>query len=204
MKQLLLIALILGLVNSTVRPSKLSDNKAFRKTFTDYEIQYLQLLFDFFNESICSETNTEDFSGSYKEFFNKLEKSEETGDIHLDIPFDEQMKVYDRISDSTFNEIWTFGKSWNNGDAPQDSYRKVHFTPNGKYLKFLKRTGRDDKVINQYHETIEASGDIPPSLIAGLLINYDHYNIKDIRVRFIVAVHYLTLNDRFERREKIN
>jgi hypothetical protein len=202
MKQLLLIALILGLTNCTINQSKLSGNKTFRKTFTESEIQDLQLLFDFFNESICSETNTEDFSVCYKEFFKKLEKSEETGEIHLDIPFDKQMKVYDSFSDSTFNEIWTLGKSWNDGDAPQDLYSPVHFTPNGKYLKFLKSTGKDDNVIKHYYESIIATGDISPSIISGLLVNYDHYNIKDIRVRFIVAVHYLSLNDRSERREK--
>ena len=200
MKQLLLIALILGLTNCTVSQSKLSDNKTFRKTFSESEIQDLQLLFDFFNESICSDPNTEDLTDCYKEFFRKLEESEETGDIHLDIPFDKQMKVYDSFSDSTFYRIWTLGKSWNYGDAPQDSYRTVHFTPNGKYLDFLKSTGRDDKVIKHYYESILGAGDIPPSIISGLLVNYDHYNIKDIRVRFIVAIHYLSLNDRFKRR----
>lgn len=204
MKQLLLIALIIGLTNCTVSQSKLSDNKTFRKTFSESEIQDLQLLFDFFNESICSDPNTEDLTDCYKEFFNKLEKSEETGDIHLDIPFDKQMKVYKRFSNSTFNEIWTFAVRWEYGDAIQDSHRTVHFNPNGKYLEFLKKTGKDEKVIKQYYESIQATGDIPPSLIAGLLVNFDQYNIKDIRVRFIVAIHYLTLNDRFKRREKIN
>lgn len=204
MKQLLLIVLITGLTNCTVSQSKLSDNKTFRKTFSESEIQDLQLLFNFFHESICSDLNSGDLTDCYKEFFNKLEKSEETGDIHLDIPFEKQMKVYDSFSDSTFKEIWTFAISWNDGDAPQDTFRTVHFTPNGKYSEFLKRTGRDDKVVKQYHESIEVTGDIPPSVIAGLLVNYDHYNIKDIRVRFIVAIHYLTLNDRFKRRKKLN
>lgn len=204
MKKLLLIAFVIGLTNCTVNQSKLSDNKTFRKIFSESEIQDLQSLYDFFNESICSDPNTEDLTKCYKEFFNKLEKSEETDDIHLDIPFDKQMKVYDSFSDSTFNEIWTFGKSWNYQEAPQDTFRTVHFNPNGKYLKFLKRTGRDDKVIRNYYESIIATGDISPSVIAGLLNNYEQYNIKDIRVKFIVAVHCLNLNNRFERREKIN
>ena len=39
-------------------------------------------------------------------------------------------------------------------------------------------------------------------MIAHLLKNYEYYKISDVRVRFIIAIHYLTLNDFLKRKEK--
>jgi len=204
MKQLLIIGLILGLTNCSVRQDQLADNKTFRKTFSKTEIKDLQLLFDFFNKSICSEEEAQDLTSCYKDFFKRMEKSEETGDIQLNIPFGKQQKIYEQFSDSTFFEIWNYGISYRHRDAPLDTFRTVYFAPDGKYLEFLKRTGKNDKVIENYYESVVAAGDIPPSIIAGLLVNHKYYDIDDLRVKFIVAIHYLTLNDHFERKEKIN
>jgi len=133
-----------------------------------------------------------------------MEKSEEMGDIQLNIPFEKQLEVYKQFSDSTFFEIWNYGISYRHRDAPLDTFRTVHFALNGKYLDFLKKTARKDSVIDNYYESVIAAGDIPPSLIAGLLVNHKYYDINDLRVKFIVAIHYLTLNDHFERKEKVN
>ena len=204
MKQLIIIILVFGIINCLVAQNRLSDNKTFRKTFSTTEIKDLQLLFDFFNESICSITIAQNLNDCYQEFFSIMEKSVQTGNIQLNIPFEKQTEIYERFSDSTFYKIWTFGKIWNYPEAPQDTFRRVYFTPNGKYLDFLKRTGRRNKVIRNYYEIALTTGDISPTMIAGLLVNYRYFDIKDIRVKFIIAIHYLTLNDQFERKERIN
>ena len=204
MKQLLIIGLILGLTNCLVSQDKLADNKTFRKTFSKAEIQDLQLLFDFFNESICSDSEKQDLTKCYQDFFTRMEKSHETGDIQLNIPFDKQQEIYEQFSDSTFFEIWNYGISYRHRDAPLDTFRNVYLALDGKYLDFLKKTGRKDRVIENYYESVVAVEDIPPSIIAGLLVNHKYYDIEDLRVKFIVAIHYLTLNDHFERKEKIN
>jgi len=204
MKQILLIGFILGLTNFCVSQSSLIDNKTFKKTFSVTEIQDIQLLFDFFNESICSDSKNQELTNCYKEFFKRMEKTEETGDFQLNIPFDRQKDIYQRFSDSTFSEIWSFARNWGYRDAPQDTFRSVYFNPNGKYLAFLKRTGRTNKVIKNYYELLVVAGYITPSILAIVLLNYDNFDINDVRVKFIVAIHYLTLNDQFERKEKIN
>lgn len=131
-----------------------------------------------------------------------MEKSVETGFIQLNIPFDEQMNVYNDLSDSTLKEIWSMNGWQVFPETPQDTFRIINMKTDGKYLEFLERTGKNDTVIKQYHESLRSAGDLSPALIAGLLVNYEFYDIEDIRVKFIVAIHYLTLNDRFERHEK--
>lgn len=204
MKYLLIIGILLALTNCSVSQDILEDNKTFKQTFSKTEIQDLQLLFDFFNESICSDRETQDLTNCYQDFFTRMEKSEETGEIQLNISFDEQQKIYDEFSDSTFNEIWTLCCWRVFRENPMDTFRMVYINLEGKYFEFLKKTGDNDKVINQYFQTLQTAGDLTPSLIAGLLVNHKYYNIEDIRVKLIVAIHYLTLNDQFNRLEKIN
>lgn len=204
MKQLFVIGLIIGLTNYSISQSRLADNKTFRKTFTESEIKDLQIMFDFFNESICSDNKTKNLNVCYNDFFKKMKEEEQSGDIQLDISFENQLKVYNSLIDSTFNKIWTLGGRCVYTETPMDTFRTVYYNPKGKYLEFLKRTGRNDKVIKQYYESLRKYGDLAPSLIAWLLVSYDYFMIEDIRVKFVVAIHYLTLNDQFKRKEKIN
>jgi hypothetical protein len=204
MKILLITGLILLTTNSCQDGTKLSESKTFHKTFSEKTIQELQLLFDFFNTSISSTTDCEDLTDCYWSLFDQLLKSEENGSIDLPLSFEEQMKVYERISKSTFNEIWAFGIGYNYREAPNDTFNIIGINSYGKYIQFLKEVGQDYPMIKGYTEGVEAAGDIPPSIIAGILMNYKQLDIKDTRVKFIIAIHYLTLNDRSKRVEKIN
>ena len=130
-----------------------------------------------------------------------MEEAVDSGEFDLGIAFQEQMKIYNSFEDSTFFEIYSYGKSWYPREAPGDTFRSVYFNPNGKYMEFLKRTGRNDKIIQYYYEHVSAAGDIPPSIFWHMIASYQYYNIDDIRVKFIIAIHYLTLNDTYERRE---
>jgi hypothetical protein len=69
-------------------------------------------------------------------------------------------------------------------------------------LEFLKTFGEEDSVINNYYNSLDIAGDISPTMFADLAINYKNYNLKDPKIRLIIAIHYLTLNDKYERKEK--
>jgi len=203
MKYLPLIIAFIGLINCSISQSELSNNKTFKQTFSETEMQDLQLLFNFFNQSICEEAKEVNLNDCYMSFFRKMETSVKTNSLLLNIPFDEQSAVYENISNSTFQEIWAFNKTWDYREHQPDTFRMVYINFNGKYLEFLRTVGKNDKTINKYYETVAETGNVTPALVADLLVNYNDYNIKDIRVKFIVAIHYLTLNDQFERVERI-
>lgn len=69
-------------------------------------------------------------------------------------------------------------------------------------MNFLKIAGKKDKFIKEYHESVETFGGISPSLIAGIIMNHDKMNFEDPKVELVIAIHYLTLNDQYKRREK--
>ena len=133
-----------------------------------------------------------------------MEESLETGEMQLNIPFDQQLQVYNQLSDSVIPEIWSLEAIQVYGDSPQDTFRTIQISLEGKYFEFLKETAKEDKLAKNYYDAISAAGDISPSLIHKILAYYDDYNTQDIRVKLIIAIHYLTLNDIFERKEKIN
>lgn len=203
MRYFLIICCFFGLTNFSIGQEKLSDSKAIRKTFSEAEIQDLQLLFDFFNRSICSHDSYPNLTECYQSFFKQVEETLERNDLQLPIPYDFQKKVYAQISDSTFYQIWTVEGREVFSDFPLDTFRLASINPKGKFVKFLKRAGKKDKELKRYYETFRAAGDLTPSMIAGLLVNHDLYTIADLQVKFVVAIHYLTLNDRFNRREKV-
>ena len=200
MKHLLIIGLILGLSNCNVSQNRLADDKTIKRSFSETEIQDLQLLYDFFNQSICD--SERELVDCYEAFFKKARQAADSGSMYRHIPFEQQQNVYEKLQDSTFYQIWAFGKS-STRENPNDTLRAVYFRWNGKFMDFLENAGKKDEFIKAYHESAAATGGPSPSLIAGILMNYDKLNIEDLKVKFVIAIHYLTLNDQYKRREKI-
>lgn len=186
------------LVSCSHSSNDLSENKTFQKVFTESEINDLQRLFDFFNESIC-ESGSES-KDCYQAFFTKMEPSQMSGEIDLEISFEKQQNVYQHLEGSTFYEIWDLGRGIY--FDPLDTLNTISLQTRGKFFKFLKEVAKGDRVISFYAENLEKAGGMPPSMIAHLLKNYEYYKISDVRVRFIIAIHYLTLNDFLKRKEK--
>jgi uncharacterized membrane protein len=201
MRAILISFLILAAVSCKDAEHKLFDNKTIREVFTEAEIEDLQLLYDFFTESICSEFGgTENIIECYEKFLEKSFNIYSDGNFEISIPFDSQLKIYEQISSATFDEIWAFAKSWRPRNQ-EDTLKMLDINTQSKYGSFLEETSITDKIIKGYFESLTSAGSISPTLIEDVYVNYRSYNIKDIRVRFIIAIHYLTLNDVFNRNE---
>ncbi|MCA1751315.1 MAG: hypothetical protein LC670_05910 [Flavobacteriales bacterium] len=208
MKYLIIFGLFLGAINNSVGQNRLADNTTFQETFTAAEIEDLQFLFDFFNSSICKQQSSDDLNACYPEFFNRMEKTKESKNFELDIPIHQQKEVYQAFKDSTFYRIWSFRETqeYNFRDSIplQGVFRTVFFAQGNRYMEFLSRTADSYEIIKFYYDSILMEGGfIGPGLFASVLLEHDKYNLEDIRIRFIVAIHYLTLNDQYKRAEKI-
>lgn len=97
-------------------------------------------------------------------------------------------------------QIWDFSPCWHR-DCPDDTLKCITYSYNGKYLTYLEELGNENHLIQKYHEAYHFLGDISPTMVASILLDYKNYDIRDIRIRLVIAIHYLTLNDQFERRE---
>lgn len=200
MKQLLFITLILSIASCSVEKGSLGDDKTIKESFSETEIQDLQLLIDFFHKTICD--SDKDLEDCYYHFFQKNKLATDLGTMYLPIPFENQQEVYKKFQDSTFYQVWAFGKT-STRDNPTDTLREVYFRWDGKFMNFLKKAGKKDEFIKNYYESVQKEGGPPLSLIEGIIMNYDKLNIEDQKVKFVIAIHYLTINDQYKRREKV-
>ena len=165
----------------------------------------MRKILTFFNEQICDNENVIE---CYQSFLKRVaEQQEECIDIEINIPFQEQLKMYNQINENTFNQIWDFNSS---ADYPD-------FNINGKYLKFLEKFGKKNIIIEQYLDRYMSCRctSVPFFSIVIYLEDFDEqgsrrvkyiyedYDVEDERIQLAIAIHYLILNDKFERHRKM-
>ena len=206
MKHFLYTLVLLFLLGcSSESQDSLEFNDTVKSIFSTPEIEDLNKILTFFESEIFekAETDCSSISTCYQPFFDKMKSNEEAGEFNIEISFEKQQKLYQSIDSSTFNQIWSF--SWGtvrNGDS-RDTLKMMLWNNEGKYFEFLEKFAKEEVVVQNYYETYTKAGTISPSMVAGLIMYHDKYDIKDIRFRLLIAIHYLTLNDERKRKEKV-
>ena len=194
---------ILFLINFSAKSQeRLNDNSTIKTVFNEIEIKDLETILNFFDNKICEteNINKSNILECYSSFFERMAKSENAGSIEFRIPFNEQENIYKLINQTTFDEIWIFGKNWKR--ETNQTFKYLSYNLNGKYVKFLEKLGIENKVIKTYIESLYAAGDISPSMFANVLMGYKNYDITNSQIRLMIAIHYLTLNDQNNRTDK--
>ena len=172
------------------------------KTFSAIEINDLLIIQNFFDKSIglTEYKNQKDLINAYIDFFKLNSNIGKVTDLKLPIDFKEQKDLYNQLDKRTFDDIWLIGSS-TKMDL-NDTLKNIELNRHGKYMEFLKVFGKQNSVIDKYYNTLNVAGDISPAMVADMGIDYGSYDIKDPKIRLIIAIHYLTLNDRIKRNGK--
>jgi len=206
MKKIFFLVLILFLMGCSVDSSsdterKLASNKTIAAIFDKAEIKDLATIVDFFFEQICMIQGCEhnNVEACYQSFINRLKETEIIGNFEVKIPFHEQLRMYHQISEHTFNRIWAIVPCRNYNYT--FALKSVHPKLNDKYFLFLKAFGKENPGVEAYIDPFERVGVFMPFFI-NYLHDYEHFDINDIRMRLVVAVHFLTINDEMNRIEK--
>ncbi len=201
--QTVLISFIILVIGCQSNPKSLGDYEEVNKIFQEKEIEELEKIVEFFNESICKSEKLENTNvlDCYEQYFKRMRKAEETGDVEIQIPYQEQEKLMQQLDINSFNEIWTYGKTWK---KDSDTLEVINIKYDGKYIEFLKEFGRENIKAKNYVDRFEAVGDISPSMFADVLINYKEYDVRDERIKLLIAIHYLTQNEHYKVYEKLN
>ena len=197
----LILFLFFGSINCLSKNYDLKENETFKEFFTKKEIKDLQLLFDFFNESICRDSLNKNLTNCYSSLYQEIEKGQLTGTIRPEISFEEQNKVYGEIRNKTFKEIWAFGEQ-RHFDS-QDVFRSVQIYWKGKYIKYLEELGNENETLYKYFKLVQETGTVPQMWHLKSFLRDKEFDLSDVRIQFIVAIHLLTENDSINRREKV-
>ncbi|MFB6320886.1 hypothetical protein [Saccharicrinis sp. FJH54] len=203
MKKILLIAYCFLIIScSNTKKDDLKSNVTIREAFNDQEIKDLTMMMNFFEDQVVSLSNNKypNREEYLKKYLTQLANNAENEGLFLNISFKKQKEMYSQISDSTFNQIWTIGKYWE-FQSP-DTLKYLFYNSKGDYIRFMNLLSEDDNLIRNYYEAFISSKNMSPTMIANVLMRYEELDISDIRIRLFIAVHYLTINDHFERKEK--
>ena len=189
---------------TTSESTELKSNKTISETFNKSEIKDLQIIFDFFNGQICDskKLNNDLLNDCYEKYCSEIREQQKTENgFNPKVNFEKQLEMYKKIDKSTFEKIWYFQQSWPHREQ-KDTLKYISFSPETKYFEFLEKYGKENKLVNYYSDSFKAAGDISPTMNASLIMQYELYDISDLRTKLIIAIHYLTLNDQFYRKEK--
>lgn len=192
---LFIIGILLSQLNFSCKTQDVDTSLS--RNFTTEEISDLNKIIAFFKSEIC-EDQEDDFGMCYR--IIPYHHMEVTGDgFWLKISFEEQKKLYEQISESTFNEIWSFCES--TYFPSQTKAQDICAVTNGKYQKYLSDLARSNPRIAEYLMRIQASGDFGNFDIRyeQVLKDKKHFDLDDRNIQLILAIHYLSLNDQLKR-----
>ncbi|MBQ0786175.1 MAG: hypothetical protein KBT69_01650 [Oceanihabitans sp.] len=160
--------------------------------FSSEQITDLNKISGFFKNQICLNMDS-DFKTCYERIPHEYLEATGNG-FWTDIDFEEQKKLYDEISKSTFNEIWMFCKTTNYSSGKES--KSLCANASGKYQKFLIDLGKTNPRIAAYAKRIGDSGDFNSLDIHynNILSDNKYFNLKDPNMQLILAIHYLSLN----------
>jgi hypothetical protein len=180
--------------------SPLAADPDINTIFTEKEIEDLTIILDFFEKQICdlTQTRSDSILDCYQAFFKNVSSAQATGIIYIPVPFHLQQEMYTRLSDAAFTDIWLKGTAVN--QITGDTTERLTLSYEGKYMSFLSALRRDYQILNAYQRSFTEQRTVSSVMIETLLYNYHLLNLRDVRMRMFVALHYLTLNDMYERK----
>jgi hypothetical protein len=193
MKTLISIVVILTISFSNSFGKKLESDRIVKEVFTETEIVELKKILIFFDTEICNLFNKANLYDCYEDYFAKHQENDSLGILDPMIPYENQLELFSSLDSSFISKIWELTVSYK---VREDKYYEIYnLNSNRKYGEFLKLLASKNRKFVNYAKSLENAGAISPSMIGGLIMFYEKYNIKDEKVRLVFAIHYLTLND---------
>lgn len=194
----LILVLLLNLSLSTFGQKEQTDISDF---FSAAEIEDLNLITDFFQTQLYGMADSTKFESCIKKLLPDLADWKQTY-IQDNISWRKQKKLYSKISDSTFNKIWSLCRNWRTIE-PKYEYESICFSQKDNFSSFLKSFGKSNPYLEAYGEKLERVGafDSGNFLVWNILEYPQNWNLNDRNVQIALAIHFLTQNDK-EKRDK--
>lgn len=209
-----ILALIFLISCTNNNPQDLESDPNIKSVFNTIEIRDLNKILLYFDNHVSSLQQCENITISecYHNYCSDLEfeVNKGSGSLILSMPYKKQQELYKTLNESTFNHIWEYYKYWKVDktdrhksirERRRDTLKGLDISCHGKYSEYLEKLGSNNIKVKEYYNNLQAAGRISPSMI-GDLIYYNEWDLSDINIRLLFAIHYLTLNDRAERIEK--
>lgn len=157
--------------------------------FARKDIENIKLIVKKFDNHIIRNCKCTDIYEAYPKLFDsisQLRSVEELSDV-IGLSNEKKEEIFKNINKKTLSKIWKIQCS-----KGYTGITKINYT--GKYLEFLREMSKNNELLKKYYNSIELAGDISPSSVSFLREHEKELNIEDLNIRFVLAVHYLSIN----------
>ena len=163
--------------------------------FTETQIKDLNEINNFFISEFLK-SDKDNFKSAFLQFKDSLKFNGEFSKNDESL-FKNQLKLYESISQSTFNEIWEL-KVTSGLPYPDEEYISAKVF--GKYYSFLNEISDSNKFAKICYNRIEMSGVYNPIYLDSYFYyDSDNFNYDDFHNQLILSIYYLTALDNYER-----
>jgi hypothetical protein len=191
--RLIIISIILILFTGcNLNQTSSSDyGQSMYSIFNEDEITELDKIYNFFTTHICNGSN-HSIEQCYLLFMERIYLQRESGEINVNIPFDLQDSLFAQIDSNLFYQIWTFHHPIRPIEAQHLEFIELNI--DGKILPYMKLLSEEYDIFKVFYDDFQAAHDLSPTSIADLIIQYKRFQLNDKKVRLIIAIFYLTIN----------
>lgn len=174
-------------IQTTEKTIVLANDSTIVNVFSIEEIKGLQLMLDFFTKEICSYAGIDasDPSKGYTSYLSMLKEQSTSGSYTIPFTLKQQNEFFKNVPTLLIKEIWL-------PSSDPNSYELI--ATNGKYLTFLTILANEDPVWMSYKNNILTAGTISASNQAMVILQSDLFDMDDIRIRLLIAIHFFTIN----------
>ncbi len=192
------IIFIIFLSVSSFNCSSQTTSREMKNHFSTEQISDLNKIIDFFKSQICADTQLTDFKSCFENLPHLVDNG--YSPIFERVDFTNQKELYKSISKNTFDEIWMFCPTKNYlTDTEYESLCAAGFGK--KYSNFLTEIGMKNKSVADYADRLIESGDFGFTLYFPQQVysNQTDFDLTDINIQVLLSIHFLSINDQFNR-----
>lgn len=196
----MIVTLFLSIITLWPYQPSLQNDSTASKYFTKKELKQLDRIRTFFNQQVAKNCRKSGIETCYQQYLDRLN---EASYPKLNISYAKQKNLYNRIDKHLYHKIWQDSvKGRDPVTKKMVSRRELGYNMKGDYMRFLQDVADEEPYFRQYTEAIEAAGELPPSLFDGFAYNPSGLDFSNERHQLILAIHFLTYNDRRATRPK--
>ncbi|OEK00099.1 hypothetical protein BFP97_00575 [Roseivirga sp. 4D4] len=198
---LLLLPLLLSILNSCNNlESKSSTVQDLNDSRLSESISQTML---FFEKSIgISSTMSEPDKFKHYDEFRLEMRAYFEGQEATSFPFDfnEQRTFYQTLDSYFFSNTWSLG-TVQFGPEPT-KYISINLKAESDVMSYIAY-GEVSDFIQYYVKTLMAAGDISPTNVGHIALTLKKSDLVNPKVRLLMALHFLTINDQINRRQPL-
>ena len=172
------------------------------KWFSIKEIQELNIVADFFQSQICEDQGDLSFADCYLQALPKIMDPKQDF-IGERINYYRQIGLYESLSESTINKIWTFC-IYQRVNEPEKEWEQMCISDDQAISGFICDTGRSNPYYKNLCDNLNTIQDFSDGNLETNIMNNPHLiNAEDRNVQILISIHYLTQNDINKRDKKV-